>query len=294
MPDPSWTQLTPAGEGGVHVLLVQDASTPPAFQNLLPDCSLGTLSPDTLTFTRLTDGAADLDDVLVVRCGEQEIPTWELNLHGSMYILRRTIANLEALGYHQAEVRALVSLGRTPRATEFLLRWREEHPGPNDAEAIASLRKTREGRAALGERTIVLAGAPNAGKSTLFNALVGEEKAIVTATAGTTRDWLEAWISIDGWPVKLIDTAGLGEFDNAIDQESVKRAQDRIASADAVVFVVDPGDPDHALPREDAIVVINKQDLGASDLEGIQLSALTGEGLNVLRSALSTGLHLPA
>jgi small GTP-binding protein len=288
MPDCTWTQLTPAGEGGVHVLRIQDPDA--NFQKLLPDCPLDALEPDVLRYTRLTDGTDDLDDVIVVRCGEETTPTWELNLHGSMFILRKAIACLESLGYAQVPVPSLVSLGRTPKAAEFLATWLADHPEQADADAMTVLRQSSEGRAALGELTVVLAGAPNAGKSTLFNTLAGEEKAIVTPTAGTTRDWLETWISVDGWPVRLIDTAGLGEFTDAIDQESVTRARDRIASADAVVFVIDPADPDHTPPRDDALVVINKQDLGSSERDGIKASALTGEGLDLLIAELAARL----
>jgi tRNA modification GTPase len=87
--------------------------------------------------------------------------------------------------------------------------------------------------------SIVLAGPPNAGKSSLINALTGQSVAIVHHEAGTTRDWIEARTHVDGWPVSLTDTAGLRETNEAIEQQGVEFAKERIEQADLVVLVVD-------------------------------------------------------
>ena len=78
-------------------------------------------------------------------------------------------------------------------------------------------------------------GLPNAGKSSLLNALLGESRAIVSATPGTTRDSIEEWLDIDGWPVRLVDTAGLRETNDTIEGEGVARARDLMKKADIVL-----------------------------------------------------------
>jgi len=92
-----------------------------------------------------------------------------------------------------------------------------------------------------GIRTI-LAGPPNSGKSSLFNALVGHERAIVTDLPGTTRDSLEAWIDIDGFPVCLIDSAGLQDSSDHIEQIGIERSRQQISDAD-IILLLDPEDP---------------------------------------------------
>ena len=89
---------------------------------------------------------------------------------------------------------------------------------------------------------VVLAGPPNAGKSSLFNALIGHERAIVTAVPGTTRDSLEAWLEIAGFPVCLVDTAGLQESSDAVERLGIQRSHQELAEADIVLFL-DPEDP---------------------------------------------------
>lgn len=89
---------------------------------------------------------------------------------------------------------------------------------------------------------IVLIGAPNAGKSSLFNALIGHEQAIVTHIPGTTRDSLEAWIDMDGFPVCLVDTAGLRESNDPIEQIGVQRTKEQLKRAD-IILALDPVEP---------------------------------------------------
>ncbi len=86
---------------------------------------------------------------------------------------------------------------------------------------------------------VVIAGRPNAGKSSLFNLLVREERAIVSAEPGTTRDWLESWITIDGLAVRLVDTAGLRDSKNEIEIEGVRRAKAMLDQAAVIIYLVD-------------------------------------------------------
>ncbi|MEX0899206.1 MAG: tRNA uridine-5-carboxymethylaminomethyl(34) synthesis GTPase MnmE [Gammaproteobacteria bacterium] len=145
---------------------------------------------------------------------------------------------------------------------------------------------------------VVIAGAPNAGKSSLLNRLAGHDAAIVTATPGTTRDVLREDIIIDGMPVRIIDTAGLREGADAIEQEGVRRARDEILRADRVLVVVDASDAtpvlslDAALERRPVTLVRNKIDLtgeiAGCDGDTVRISAKTGAGVDALCAHLKT------
>jgi len=148
---------------------------------------------------------------------------------------------------------------------------------------------------------VVIAGRPNTGKSSLFNLLLREERAIVTELPGTTRDVLEGWIDVRGIPVRLFDTAGLRETTDRIESEGVGRARGKLDQADLVLLVIDgskpPRDEDKTLldqtrelPR---IVVVNKSDLKpafAPQKGWVKASALTGAGLHKLEEAAVAAL----
>jgi len=87
--------------------------------------------------------------------------------------------------------------------------------------------------------TVVIAGRPNAGKSSLFNALLKEDRSIVTEVPGTTRDWIEAWVSIEGIPVRLIDTAGLRESTDSVEKIGVQRSREILKEAKIVLYLID-------------------------------------------------------
>lgn len=135
---------------------------------------------------------------------------------------------------------------------------------------------------------VAIVGPPNVGKSTLINALAEREVAIVAATPGTTRDVLEARIDLAGIPVTLADTAGLRLATDPIEAEGVRRAYDRIASADVVILVTDATTPQPPpnISAECLLRVTNKSDLVAGDVaDGI--SARTGAGLREFRDRLA-------
>lgn len=154
---------------------------------------------------------------------------------------------------------------------------------------------------------VVIAGRPNAGKSSLLNALAGRESAIVTAIAGTTRDVLREHIQIDGMPLHIIDTAGLRESPDEVERIGIQRAWDEIRGADRVLFMVDATETDAVHPADiwpeffeqlpddlPFTVIRNKVDLNAEpvaieDIGGIpvlHLSAKTGHGIELLREHL--------
>ncbi|MCZ6561044.1 MAG: tRNA uridine-5-carboxymethylaminomethyl(34) synthesis GTPase MnmE [Gammaproteobacteria bacterium] len=149
---------------------------------------------------------------------------------------------------------------------------------------------------------LVIAGRPNAGKSSLLNKLAGYEAAIVTDIPGTTRDLLRENISIDGMPVHIVDTAGIRSHGDAIEKEGIRRAKAELKIADRALLVTDTDDE---LAKDDELyaelpaglvvtVVHNKidlrgQDAAISERNGqteIYLSALTGEGIDLLREHL--------
>jgi tRNA modification GTPase len=160
--------------------------------------------------------------------------------------------------------------------------------------------------------TLVIAGRPNAGKSSLLNRLAGYEAAIVTATPGTTRDVLRERIAIDGLPLHILDTAGLRDAPDAIEAEGIRRARNEIARADRVLFVIDASDPQavqaiehdlqHVPAKVPVTLVFNKADrsgdvarveAGQGGAPRVYLSAATGAGLDPLRQHLKDciGFH---
>ena len=161
--------------------------------------------------------------------------------------------------------------------------------------------------------TLVLAGRPNAGKSSLLNALAGRDTAIVTAIPGTTRDLLREEIAIDGLPLHIIDTAGLHDSPDAIEQEGMRRAHREIARADHLLLIVDSSGGEAPEQIQDDIlsnvsdslppltVILNKCDLSAlapglqqgSAPPALAVSALTGAGMEALRQHLKglAGYH---
>lgn len=174
---------------------------------------------------------------------------------------------------------------------------------------INQLKKGASQGVLLGEGfNIVIAGAPNAGKSSLLNALLGQDRAIVSEVPGTTRDIVSEQINIDGLLVKIIDTAGLRSGPDTVEQEGIRRAWLSIADADSVLWVVDgskgrgprgeevwPEYRERFPKRKNVTVVINKIDLigQAPDLsydgsKTIFLSAVTGQGINDLKDHLKS------
>jgi tRNA modification GTPase len=166
------------------------------------------------------------------------------------------------------------------------------------------MRRARQGALLRDGIKVVIAGQPNAGKSSLLNALAGAELAIVTPVAGTTRDKVAQTIQIEGVPVHVIDTAGLRESDDEVERIGIARAWDEIGVADAVLFLRDLSRADASdylaadaviaaelakqlSPQVPVIEVWNKSDtVPSTSVTGLALSAKTGAGLEVLRRKL--------
>jgi len=167
-------------------------------------------------------------------------------------------------------------------------------------ESVAEVRAAAAtGRRLVEGVTLVIAGAPNAGKSSLLNRLARTDAAIVTAVPGTTRDLLREQLRLDGIPVTAIDTAGLRLTEDPIEGEGVRRARAALADADRVLLVIDAGNPESAaadLPPDIPVDrIYNKIDLApdADTGDGFAVSALTGSGIEALRDHLAHALAGP-
>ncbi len=140
---------------------------------------------------------------------------------------------------------------------------------------------------------VVVAGAPNVGKSSLVNALAGYQRSIVAATPGTTRDVVTTRLALDGWLIELADTAGQRNEAEALEEQGIRRAQATAAAADLCLWVLDVSAPP-AWPSEPLVAVLyvlNKRDLppawdAASAPDAVRVSALTGDGLADLCTAV--------
>jgi len=269
------------------------------------------------------------EEVVVSRRAADRI---EIHCHGGRAAARAIAASLIALGAREiawtnwirasasdpieAEARLALSQARTERTAWIL--W-DQHEGAlrRAIEAIAGYLQTGDANAAiahidellkfseLGRHLttpwkIVIAGPPNAGKSSLANALLGYERAIVHPTAGTTRDLVAAETAIEGWPIELVDTAGLRTADEPLEAAGIALARQQTAAADLVLAVVDRSRPwgaaEAALAESfpEALWVWNKCDLPRhadfASREAIEVSAMRGDGLERLISAIAARL----
>ena len=176
-----------------------------------------------------------------------------------------------------------------------------------ETELVQVLAEANQGALLREGMNVVIAGRPNAGKSSLLNALAGKESAIVTDIAGTTRDVLREHIHIDGMPLHIIDTAGLRDSDDVVEQIGIDRAWEEIRNADRVLLLVDAGSTDETAPEKiwpdfiahlpslDKVTLIrNKIDLSGErpgvdseqDCHLIRLSAKQNQGIELLRQHL--------
>jgi len=205
--------------------------------------------------------------------------------------------------------RRLAALRESMLGAQALLSYEIDFPGEDDgpvppARIAAELDGVRQqiehllGTAPSADRMrqgalLVLAGRPNAGKSSLLNALLGMERALVTDVPGTTRDTIEAATDFLGWPVRLADTAGLWEASDRVDRLGVEVSRRYLAAADLVLLCVESGrelGPDElAIVEERPVLLVRtKCDLHTDDAEStgaVTVSVVTGQGLEALRRA---------
>jgi tRNA modification GTPase len=314
MPSTRVALVTPPGRGGIALLEVagDERILASVFSKPLP-------GEGALALGELGTGDGPIDEVLVARVAGDR---FEVGCHGGPAVARRAIAALVAKGAVAAEAtalprrgiereaRRLLPLAETELAAKVLLAGlsgqleRSIAALPVTKEALSALEASaRLGLACWKAPRVALAGRPNAGKSTLFNALLGKERAIVSPEAGTTRDAIEESCSLGGLAVKLTDLAGDRESEDPVEQAGVARGRERARSADLRLLVADASAPWEPPSFEGkALLVLAKRDLltteGRAHLRHriartlpdgtsvLEVSAVTGSGMEALRAAI--------
>lgn len=352
--------LTPAAPAGIAVLRL---TGPDVLAVLRRACRRAKsdrppeFAPGAVSYCRFFDGDEPLDDIVVALSSEGDLPAADLCFHGGVRLIQRALLALQALGVKwtpprelaaaaaqqsepvvnladAASIRALVDaeltatlpLATTRTMAAWLLRQADLIAGvlsSSQTDFAAFEHRSRAALRAFNGLSVALIGPPNAGKSTLANALMGRDHAIVSDTPGTTRDWVEGEAFLGGWPVTLTDTAGLRATGDALEQLAMQRGRVQAARADLVLCVMDhrayeltelsrmiaaicrvppeptnptqlASTPDSPIPR--TLLVLNKSDLpGAMDAapaDALRVSALQGDGMDALVRVMMTALQL--
>ena len=283
--------------------------------------------PGEFTFRAFMNGKLDL-----TRCESvMEIVSAKTNL-GREHAVRRLSGGLEK------EIREINSLlVETLAAAELCLDYSEDEAGAAITGEAGAVITGEAGAAVIGEAAgilpnrhlaeealerlrglissysrerlyaegalVVIAGRPNAGKSSVFNLLLGEDRSIVTDVPGTTRDWIEDWVSLEGIPVRLTDTAGLRDSEDPVEKLGIGRSRELLGEADLVLYLVDgsagiTGEDRDFLDnaRKPLIPVWNKVDLVPPPpaVSLLAVSAKTGSGFGELVKAAATALEKAA
>lgn len=231
------------------------------------------------------EAVGDLIDAVAPAQARAAIRQLEGNLSRRLGELRETLVGLQALlGYE--------------------IDFPGEDDGPVSPERIAAALEDVAGRierllstAPSADRMrhgalLVLAGRPNAGKSSLFNALLGTSRALVTELPGTTRDAIEGYTDFLGWPVRLADTAGLSDSADRLERMGIEVSRRYLSAADLVLLCVEAGrepGPDEAelAAEQRSLMVRTKRDLVTGGVDGLAVSTRTGEGIGELRRAVA-------
>ncbi|MGE3165822.1 MAG: GTPase [Planctomycetota bacterium] len=293
-----------------------------------------------VVYGRFVDGRGrTLDDGLLIRVASAPATLW-LTPHGNPILIERLLEVLEDLGGVRQlapvsrlldhatrgriahEAYETIAHARTAGAVAFLLEqadigfaaWAERarHAAEVDPDELEQLlAHARLGRALLEPATVVLAGPPNAGKSTLFNRLVGEARVVVHSEPGTTRDLIQEVITLGDYPIRVVDGAGLRSPTDAVEREGVNRMREAIRHADLVIWMgpAEAWRPDDRSPADLsalrgstagglALHIISKADQirarqespGPTDGSALRVSGLTGEGVEGLASAIVSAL----
>jgi tRNA modification GTPase len=230
------------------------------------------------------EATADLIDAGSPAQRRRALHQLERGLSGRLSALRQEVLDLEGLIAYDIdfpeEDEGPVSPARVEQA------WRLAR------DRVAGLLATApEGERLREGALLVIAGRPNAGKSSLFNALLGADRAIVTEIPGTTRDAIEAHAVIEGFPFRLIDTAGLRDSDERVEKLGIEVSRKYLAAADLVLFCRDSDDDGFPLDRAPVVEVVTKSDLTdrppVRPPDRLSVSVVTGAGLDTLRRRLA-------
>ena len=340
--------LTPAGAGAIAIIRLQGPNAIIIVSGLFqPNGNKPLSSSDVgvLRYGRLIEDGETIDDVLVCVVEDGPVPLVEISCHGGVRLVERILLALQSRGALFEGQSSLVSTGwsartaideeiltalqsaKTDRAVQFLARQRQDLARRVE-QAIGTLATDPpEGREMLSDlltgsvaahilvegTTVAIVGPINAGKSTLLNRLAGRSAAIVSEVGGTTRDWVEAAVEFDGFPITLLDTAGWSDSAEAVDRVAIEHGRQRSDGADLLIGLVDGGSDDAPIQLRalqvqysdrPLVLGVNKCDQSehrSSDLaplaesEGVsvvELSALTGGGVEDLVSSVLLRLGL--
>lgn len=307
-------RLTPPGRGAVAVLLLHGPDAVEIFSRHWIGPTVD--SNDRQFFGRFRLGSGQVEEVVVFAPNRNEI---EIHCHGGAAVTAAIEAVLVAEGAETVSWQGFfcpgtsqrelalkfLPLAPTQRCTQILL---DQYNGVLERQETD--RRRLEENAKLARHLVepfrvVLAGPVNAGKSSLLNAVLGFQRAIVNPTPGTTRDTVSGRTALDGFPVEFIDTAGFRPLDNAtehdLERQGIQRSEKSLAEADLVLWVVDATsiEPDGVSPRRNDLLCLNKIDLLDDERAGrlkrkrsdaVTVSAVTGQGIETLLERIARRL----
>jgi len=310
--------MTPPGAAAIAVVRARGAG----LREFLHSHFSATPVPGRAVHGQLRERDRIIDDPVVVLVDEI---TADLNLHGGPWVVRATLDLLSRNGFATSisdparplmpiavdadvpiwqEVLADLPRARTELGVRMLLAqpaaWETLRSRPPTADLVTAMLADRTVERMLNPATVAIVGPANAGKSTLANRFFGTERSITADLPGTTRDWVGHLANLDGLPVLMVDTPGLRQSADTIEQAAIARAQTQIGKADVIVVLLDAARPmDEEQQRvvtahPGAIVALNKSDLAAPGQRAaagwLPLSAQSGEGVPTLAAAIRAQL----
>ncbi|MEC9095906.1 MAG: GTPase [Planctomycetota bacterium] len=320
-----FAQVTPVGRSAIATLLVEGSVAIEVIEQYfhpLGGQPLSNYPLQRIVFGKWIHSDGTCEELVVARLSESQT---EIHCHGGLAAIEAVKSGLiqgggALLAWHELEqlggelpyckrVEQLLPKTATSLATKLVMqpangevekviedaaRLQEQGEAAKAKQILSGYRHTSQlGRHLIEPWSVVIAGRPNAGKSSLLNQLVGYERAIVSQQIGTTRDLLRAATVIHGWPIEFIDTAGLHDGGDAIEIAGIELAKNQLATADLVLWVHDLSTPwesqtQQALADYPVIVVGNKSDLSEALEVGpdLRVSAKTGAGVKQVCSAV--------